>query len=115
MIQIQKDPMDPDLCSEIDTILFARSAPNLQHLPWPYWQWHVTVPKELGIMLGSTSIIETSLESGSSLSESTVSAPRPEDTLATFLLHVVGAAIAKLHQQAFLTQVTQFGVSQNLG
>jgi hypothetical protein len=55
-------------------------------------------------MLGSTSLIETSLDSGSSLlgslSNTAAATPRPEDTLATFLLHVVGAAVAKLHQQA---------------
>jgi len=57
-------------------------------------------------MLGSTSLIETSLESGSSslLGSET---PVPEDTLATFILHVVGAAIGKLHHLSFLTTTTE--------
>ncbi len=58
-------------------------------------------------MLGSTSLIETSLESGSSLGgETTV---RPEDMLATFILHVIGAAVAKIHHQSFLTQLAPEG------
>jgi len=55
-------------------------------------------------MLGSTSLIETSLESGSSLLGSDSAATRPEDTLATFLLHVVGAAVSKLHQHTYILQ-----------
>ena len=54
-------------------------------------------------MLGSTSLIETSLDSGSSLLGGSGDSPRPEDTLATFLLHVVGAAVAKLHHHTGIT------------
>ena len=56
--------------------------------------------QELGIMLGSagSSILETSMQSSTTSGEQVAS---PENTLATFLLHVVGSAASKLHMMLF--------------